>query len=137
MQKFSNFFSKTGRLIEKQILPVVKQGVVVVGKVVTGSIGFLFDHSSQIWTGIKVVGGIILLFVSWPLLLALIVLRFFFAKGTPNDVCPKCDSQNLKVVKAGRWNHLMQQNVAIWVPGAKISKPLNVCRDCGFSWDSR
>lgn len=29
------------------------------------------------------------------------------------------------------------QNVAIWVPGAKISKPLNVCRDCGFSWEDR
>ncbi len=52
-------------------------------------------------------------------------------------LCPKCDSENLNVVKPGWWQHLMQQNVAIWVPGGKISKPLNVCRDCGFSWEDR
>lgn len=57
--------------------------------------------------------------------------------GFGGKQCPKCDSKNLKVVKAGWFKHLMQQNVAIWVPGAKISKPLNVCRDCGFSWEDR
>jgi len=51
--------------------------------------------------------------------------------------CPKCDSRNIKTVKAGFIKHLIQQNIAICVPGAKISKPLNVCRDCGFSWEDR
>ncbi|MCX6727018.1 MAG: hypothetical protein NTY75_04425 [Candidatus Shapirobacteria bacterium] len=58
--------------------------------------------------------------------------KIFFGKK-----CPKCDSRNVKTVKAGFMKHLMQQNVAIWVPGAKISKPLNVCRNCGFSWEDR
>lgn len=51
--------------------------------------------------------------------------------------CPKCDSENLNTVKPGFFKHLMQENIAINVPGAKISKPLNVCRDCGFSWEDR
>lgn len=51
--------------------------------------------------------------------------------------CPKCDSKNLNVVKPGFLKHLMQQNVAIYHPGLQPSKTLNVCRDCGFSWEDR
>jgi len=60
-----------------------------------------------------------------------------WANQHSNKKCPKCDSKNLNVVKPGFFKHLMQENVAINVPGAKISKPLNVCRDCGFSWEDR
>lgn len=137
MKKFSTNFSKTSRYVVKRVLPIVKQGVALATKAITSTVDFLFDHGDQIWLGIKIVGGVILLIVSPPLLIVILVWKFFFNRGTPNDVCPKCDSHNIKVVKSSRWNHLMEQNVAIWVPGAKISKPLNVCKSCGFSWDSR
>jgi len=136
MGKFSSIFLKTQQYVAQQGMPMVKRGMVELGKIVAIILDCLSDNSDQIWTIIKIVGGIILLFTAWPLLLLIFILRYF-SKGASNRECPKCDSMNLKVVKAGRWNHLMQQNVAMWVPGAKISKPLNVCRDCGFSWEDR
>ncbi len=50
--------------------------------------------------------------------------------------CPKCDSQNIKTLKAGFWARNNQKLDAFWTGGG-VSKPLNVCRDCGFSWEDR
>lgn len=55
--------------------------------------------------------------------------------------CPKCDSKNLNKVKPS----LMQKALpgsAFLLFGpigllAKQPKTLNVCRDCGFSWEDR
>jgi len=52
--------------------------------------------------------------------------------------CPKCDSKNLKVVKPSAWKHqaeLVYQLLSVGV--RKPTPPLNVCRDCGFSWEDR
>lgn len=47
--------------------------------------------------------------------------------------CPKCDSQNLKVIKPGFRANSMQ----LWTMGLRKAVNLNVCRDCGFSWEDR
>ncbi len=52
--------------------------------------------------------------------------------------CPKCDSKNLKVLKPS----LFQRAYETQLPGVvggyrKRTRNLNVCRDCGFSWENR
>jgi predicted Zn-ribbon and HTH transcriptional regulator len=44
--------------------------------------------------------------------------------------CPKCDSKNIKEVKPDMW---AKARAAYW----NQPKILNVCRDCGFSWEDR
>ena len=49
--------------------------------------------------------------------------------------CPKCDGENLNAVKAEKsLRRLLFPSIQeLWFP----KKPLNVCRDCGFSWEDR
>ncbi len=52
--------------------------------------------------------------------------------------CPKCDSSNLKTLKPGMIKHSQEAWLHFFTLGiSKITKPLNVCRDCGFSWEDR
>jgi len=52
--------------------------------------------------------------------------------------CPKCDSTNLKIVKPGFWKSIAEANYQLWSLGIrKPTPPLNVCKDCGFSWEDR
>lgn len=55
--------------------------------------------------------------------------------------CPKCDSQNLNKVKPGNGNFMNRLFVAFaFAPlllFMKKARDLNVCRDCGFSWEDR
>lgn len=55
--------------------------------------------------------------------------------------CPKCDSVNLNKVKQGLFSQAGRASVALlFFPFSllfKEQKPLNVCRDCGFSWEDR
>lgn len=55
---------------------------------------------------------------------------FFFKKK-----CPRCDSKEIKVVKRAITigNLLFPRIQDLWFP----KKPLNVCRNCGFSWEDR
>jgi len=48
--------------------------------------------------------------------------------------CPKCDSRKIKQVKPTIWRKFMAASVAPW---GHPPKTLNVCRDCGFSWEDR
>lgn len=48
--------------------------------------------------------------------------------------CPKCDSTSLNFVKPTFWQKYMAAGLSPW--GEK-PKTLNVCRDCGFSWEDR
>src|SRR3989344_7160484 len=58
--------------------------------------------------------------------------------------CPRCDSTNLNQVKAnaisgglrgiGRAGLAIAFPVTIFFGRQQKSKPLNVCKDCGFSW---
>lgn len=137
MKKFSYYLSKTRQFVVRRVYPTAKEVLVALWEIACDIGRFISDHRAGIWQVVKILGGIIIFFWSWPLLILLLLVKYFIGGGSSNSVCPKCDSHNIRVVKSSRWNHLMEQNVAIWVPGAKISKPLNVCRDCGFSWDSR
>lgn len=52
--------------------------------------------------------------------------------------CPKCDSTNLNKVKPSLWTKFWDLQWQAWTFGIrKPSKTLNVCRDCGFSWEDR
>lgn len=52
--------------------------------------------------------------------------------------CPKCDSTNLKQVKVSGWKHDAEMTLQAFTLGLrKPTPPLNVCRDCGFSWEDR
>lgn len=52
--------------------------------------------------------------------------------------CPRCDSRNIKKVKPGLWRRFSDLNFEVLTLGIrKPSKTLNVCRDCGFSWENR
>ncbi len=51
--------------------------------------------------------------------------------------CPRCDSKNLKKVKPGFWSKYMAASTIVWFGAGKRPKTLNVCRDCGFSWEDR
>lgn len=81
MKKFSTNFSKISRYVVRRVLPIAKQGVALATKAITSTEDFLFDHGDKIWLGIKIVGGVILLIVSPPLLIAIFVWRFFFNRG--------------------------------------------------------
>lgn len=54
--------------------------------------------------------------------------------GFGKKQCPKCDSKNIKEVKPTWWRKTMAAGVAPW---GHQPKTLNVCRDCGFSWEDR
>jgi hypothetical protein len=57
--------------------------------------------------------------------------------GRPKT-CPKCDSSNIKVVKSGLWRKYTEASMQLWTMGIRKMTPnLNVCRDCGFSWEDR
>jgi ribosomal protein L40E len=55
--------------------------------------------------------------------------------------CPKCDSKNLNKVKPSLSKRAKRGSMFLLVgPLAlmmKEPKTLNVCRDCGFSWEDR
>lgn len=51
-----------------------------------------------------------------------------------NLKCPKCDSKNLKILKPSDTQKAMD---AWGWPFKQQRKNLNVCRDCGFSWEDR
>lgn len=58
---------------------------------------------------------------------------FFFKKK-----CPRCDSTNLNKVKPSLWRKWQDASLQLWTLGIrKPSKTLNVCKDCGFSWEDR
>lgn len=50
------------------------------------------------------------------------------------DKCPRCDSTNLNYVEPSFWQKAKSAGIAPW---GKPAKTLNVCRDCGFSWEDR
>ncbi len=51
--------------------------------------------------------------------------------------CPRCEKQNINIVKPDTFKEGLRQ-IALG-PLALINrpKPLNVCKDCGFSWEDR
>lgn len=51
-------------------------------------------------------------------------------------MCPKCDSKNINVVKAKSWLTSALRG-RYFHELFNRSKDLNVCRDCGFSWENR
>jgi len=53
--------------------------------------------------------------------------------------CPRCDSKKLKMVKPGFFRrNFIDPGLPAWTLGMmKPAKNLNVCRDCGFSWEDR
>lgn len=55
--------------------------------------------------------------------------------------CPRCDSANINTVKSSEMSRAFKDIATLAFPLAalfrKTSKPLNVCRDCGFSWENR
>jgi hypothetical protein len=55
--------------------------------------------------------------------------------------CPKCDSRAIKQVKPGSMQKALPGSLFFLFGPigllAKQSKTLNVCRDCGFSWEDR
>ena len=55
--------------------------------------------------------------------------------------CPKCDSKNLNKVKPSFLSKAASGSAVMLFPVLalfkKPPKPLNVCRDCGFSWEDR
>jgi hypothetical protein len=55
-----------------------------------------------------------------------------------NKQCPKCDGHNIKTLKTGFWKRYVEASMQMWTLGIrKMTPPLNVCRDCGFSWEDR
>jgi hypothetical protein len=48
--------------------------------------------------------------------------------------CPKCDSKKIKEVKPSLWRKA--EAASFFNLGGK-PRTLNVCRDCGFSWEDR
>lgn len=50
--------------------------------------------------------------------------------------CPKCDSKNLNVVKKKNWMTSALRG-QYFHELFNRSRDLNVCRDCGFSWEER
>ncbi len=56
--------------------------------------------------------------------------------------CPRCNSTNLNVVKPSSNSKALPGSMfllfgPLGLAGAKIPKNLNVCRECGFSWEDR
>lgn len=50
--------------------------------------------------------------------------------------CPKCDSKNIKTVKAKSWLTSALRG-RYFQELFNRSKDLYVCKDCGFSWEAR
>lgn len=51
--------------------------------------------------------------------------------------CPRCGSKNLNVVKPDLLSKSRFAGIAMFTGAGKEPKNLNVCRDCGFSWEDR
>jgi hypothetical protein len=51
--------------------------------------------------------------------------------------CPKCNGGNINKVKPGFWSKYMAASLMLFAGAGKQPKALNVCRDCGFSWEER
>ena len=55
--------------------------------------------------------------------------------------CPKCGSRNLNKVAVSSWKKAQKASMfLLFWPLALLmgrAKDLNVCRDCGFSWEDR
>jgi len=55
--------------------------------------------------------------------------------------CPRCDSKKLKMVKPSLMKRAFPGSAFLLFGPigllAKQPKTLNVCRDCGFSWEDR
>lgn len=60
-----------------------------------------------------------------------IINNMFFGKK-----CPSCDSRNIKTIKgpSALKTALRGRILSEWL---HPTKPLNVCRDCKFSWEDR
>jgi hypothetical protein len=74
------------------------------------------------------------------LLIVLIPLGYWFYKNTMGKTelkCPRCGSTNLNQVKPGLKDKYMASSTMLFTGAGKISKTLNVCRDCSFSWEDR
>lgn len=84
----------------------------------------------------------IMYFFSILIPISIVVLVFYGISQSPIKSmfqpklkqCPKCDSTNLNYVKPTFWQKAKSVGVAPW---GKPVKTLNVCRDCGFSWEDR
>ena len=61
--------------------------------------------------------------------------------GFGKNKCPKCNSKNLNKVKASLMKKAQKGSLFLLLgPLAlltKSPKDLNVCKDCGFSWEDR
>jgi DNA-directed RNA polymerase subunit RPC12/RpoP len=52
--------------------------------------------------------------------------------------CPRCDSKNLKILEPSFMKKSEEASLQLLTLGIrKPTKPLNVCRSCGFSWEPR
>ncbi len=66
----------------------------------------------------------------WPIIL--FWKSFMWALGIKRTTkCLKCGGKKLNKDKPSAWQHTMSVFVGY------RSKTLNVCRDCGFSWEDR
>jgi len=50
--------------------------------------------------------------------------------------CPKCDSKKIKIMKPSLMKRISESMDWTTIYRGK-TKNLNVCRDCGFSWEDR
>lgn len=52
--------------------------------------------------------------------------------------CPRCDGRNINVVKPSLFKKWTEGSTHLFTLGlSRMSRNLNVCRDCGFSWEDR
>jgi len=52
--------------------------------------------------------------------------------------CPKCNSRKIKVLKPSLYKKWTEASIHAFTLGlGKLTPNLNVCRDCGFSWEDR
>lgn len=100
-------------------------------------------QSDDTWTytvvavmiGFLVILGFVIGSQAIPVLLVVsaIVFGIFTIGKHTGKKCPKCDSKNLNVVKPG----FTAKSAQLWTMGLRKAVNLNVCRDCGFSWEDR
>jgi hypothetical protein len=62
------------------------------------------------------------------------VLMGLFSK---KKKCLRCESKNINVDKPTGWQNFNNLTKRAAMPWVKELKNLNVCRDCGFSWEDR
>lgn len=81
----------------------------------------------------------IFIFISNIIFLPLKIIFMPFRKKKKQ--CPKCDSFNLKEVKPTSSEKALPLSLAFLIGPLGLlyprAKTLNVCRDCGFSWEQR